>query len=104
MDEDYFMFQFKIFYWHGFPYKPEVSRLYWSRAFSMHVYGLNKQQQRYFYRNDLNKRFHSSEVKPLYRIHRVIVIKKFDDLPPCKKKKVVSISHQNASYRYRIHE
>ena len=52
----------------------------------MDVYGLNKQQQRYFYRNDLNKRFHSSEVKPLYRIHRVIFIKKFDDRPPFKKK------------------
>lgn len=57
MDEDYFRFQFKIFYWHGFPQKPEVGRLYWSRTFSMDVYGLNKQQQRYFYRNDLNKRF-----------------------------------------------
>lgn len=70
----------------------------------MDVYGLNKQQQRHFYRNDLNKRFHSSEVKPLYRIHRVIVIKKFDDRPPCKKKKIVPISYQNASYRYRIHK
>ena len=70
----------------------------------MDVYGLNKQQQRYFYQNDLNKRFHSSEVKPLYKIHRVIVIKKFDDRPPCKKEKIVSISYQNASYRYRIHK
>ena len=53
----------------------------------MDVYGLSKQQQRCFYRNDLNKRFHSSEVKPLYRIHRVIVIKNLTIVHLAKRKK-----------------